>query len=378
MAVSVALDMEATVRRAASGDAGAFSQLVDASSNAVTSIALAICRDVAMSEDVAQEVYLVVWRRLAELRNPASFLPWIRQITRYTARAWVRERRSSEQRQARQTTEDDLLSRAVDPASGPEGDLLDRERAVVLRQTLADLPDEIREVVILYYREGRSTKQVATLLGLNDGAVRKRLQRARDQIRRDVLVRFAQVAEQTAPGVAFSAAVAASLAAAPTASAAALAASAATDKLGLKVLAGLGGAGLGFFGGAAGVVLGLRCDFREAVDEEERQELRKLRNAALASVALACILFCVPLWRESAAAFIAIFAGLLLALGWLYLLWLPKILRRRFMVLEQGDVAAVSRRLRARQRTAVIGWLLGALSGGSGLLYGLWGAGLIG
>ena len=84
---TLTFDWSQTVNAAANGDAQAFTRLVEASRQAVTSIALAICRDVATSEDIAQEAYLVAWRRLPELQNPTSFLPWIRQITRYSLTA---------------------------------------------------------------------------------------------------------------------------------------------------------------------------------------------------------------------------------------------------------------------------------------------------
>lgn len=374
---SLELDVTQAVRAAMAGDQSAFGRLVDASRGAVTSIALAICRDVATSEDVAQEVYLVAWRKLPELRNPASFLPWVRQVTRYTAKTFVRDRGVRRRSVSPTDDFDAAVAVAADPSPGPESSLLDDEKHRILVDTLADLDDESREVVLLYYREGRSTRHVAHLLGLSDAAVRKRLQRARDELRAEVLQRFADAARRSAPGAAFTVAVLAATASAPTASAAGLATAAATKHAGAKALALLGGAGVGFVGGAAGVVLGLRHDLRDALDEWERRQLRALRNVALLLTLAACILFSIPVLQTHWAGPTTIFAAFLASLATLYFVWLPQLLRRRFEAEEAGDEAAVERRLAQRRRTALFGLVMGALGGGAGLLIGLMSAGLI-
>ncbi|MEM1178257.1 MAG: sigma-70 family RNA polymerase sigma factor, partial [Acidobacteriota bacterium] len=201
--------LERSVAAAIAGDAGAFAELVAASQSAVTSIALAICRDVATSEDVAQEVYLLAWRRLGELRNPSSFLPWIRQMTRFTAKTRMRDRGTEDRHLGAPSygALDDLLAQAADPRPGADAELLHRERLDLVADTLSELPDESREVLVLFHREGRSTRQVASLLGLSEAVVRKRLERGRRRLRSDVLERFAEAARTTAPGAAFTAAV---------------------------------------------------------------------------------------------------------------------------------------------------------------------------
>jgi DNA-directed RNA polymerase specialized sigma24 family protein len=78
------------VTRAAGGDRDAYRRLVDRTRATVASIALALLGDVAASEDVAQEVYLAVWLELPRLRNPTSFVPWLRQLTRNRAHDAVR------------------------------------------------------------------------------------------------------------------------------------------------------------------------------------------------------------------------------------------------------------------------------------------------
>src|SRR4051794_26360974 len=82
--------LEPHVLAAAEGDREAFARLVDATGSLVCSIAVAILRDVEMSRDVAQDVFLAAWQNLRKLRNPASFLPWLRQMTRNQAHQALR------------------------------------------------------------------------------------------------------------------------------------------------------------------------------------------------------------------------------------------------------------------------------------------------
>jgi DNA-directed RNA polymerase specialized sigma24 family protein len=80
-----AIAFDADVVAAAGGDTQAYTRLVSANRNLVCSIAFAIVRDVGASEDIAQGVFVAGWQSLRKLRNPASFQPWLRQLTRNKA-----------------------------------------------------------------------------------------------------------------------------------------------------------------------------------------------------------------------------------------------------------------------------------------------------
>src|SRR5207247_6544932 len=128
-------------------------------------------------------------------------------------------------------------------------------------EALASLPNETREIFLLYYREERSATQVAALFDLSEDAVMKRLSRGRAALRETILERTGDVLRRTAPGAAFTSAVVAtalSIGAPSTAAAAAtrMWASKAAGGGGViaKVAAALGGAPLGAVGGVAGVL----------------------------------------------------------------------------------------------------------------------------
>ena len=379
-----AYDLEPLVAAAASGDADAFAHVIGATSGLVTSIALAIVRDVDMSQDIAQDVFLSAWRDLRKLRNPASFLPWLRQMTRNRAhhvlRGWVRARRWMVQ-----PPDDHQVEAIVDGRPGVAERLLGDEEREVLREALAALPDEAREVLALYYREGQSVAQVAGLLDLSESAVKKRLSRARATLRGTLLERLGETLGATAPGAAFAAAVMAALPLAAPVTASAITVSA-------SKAAGTGGAASGsvwaslvwlFTAAAAvfataivgvlGVVLGGRALLRQAHDDQERRELRRFKYASIATVIVTSIGFefrsrvTKSDWPD-----LLVFAGFTLALASLHFVWLPRILRRRFEAeMREDPIRALARRQRER-RGATIGWALGLGGAWVGLILKLW------
>ncbi|RPE81158.1 RNA polymerase sigma factor [Vulcaniibacterium tengchongense] len=255
---------------AARGDRQAYARIVAACQNAVTGLALAIVRDVPASEDIAQEAFLSAWQNLRRLQNPASFLPWLRQITRNLARDHLRRQRRLP---ASAAEADEAIAAAADPQPTALERLIEDERRAAAEELISALPDDSREVLLLYYREGQSSQQVAALLGLNDAAVRKRLSRARAAVRAGLLARFGAFARETAPSAAFTMMVATALgAASPAASAAVVIGSlgAGATGVGLGKLAGGGigatSAAAGVTGGAAGGVAGYLLDAAPHLD----------------------------------------------------------------------------------------------------------------
>lgn len=304
---------------AAAGCQDAYGRIVRATQNTVTAIALAITRDVAASEDIAQEAFLRAWQQLAQLQNQASFLPWLRQITRNLARDWLRANRH---RPLTGEAAELAIGMAADPDPSPPERLQRAEEEIAAGELISALPEDGRETLLLYYREGQSSQQVALLLGLSDAAVRKRLSRARACVREQMLARFGEFARSSAPGAAFAVTLASSLLiAAPTTASAAvvlgsgLGAAGGAGKLGsgLGVSALGGGTALGSLGAAmlarldafptrawwaigAAMLAGFGLTYASgfyllsyADTARERSQLRRLIRQMMGGAALTCL-----------------------------------------------------------------------------------------
>ncbi len=342
------MDLAARVAAAARGDRSAYARLVQDHRRLVASISLAIVGDVASSEDVAQEVFVAAWRGLPRLQNPASFLPWLRQMTRNRAHKLLEARRRRRERKASEDATEVLMASVVDPRPRADAHLVSAEEEAVLHEALEALPDESREILTLFYREGESVRQVAELLGLAEGAAKKRLSRARSKLRQDVLERFGQAAERTAPGEAFSSAVIAALPVGSTAGTAI--AGKPASALG-KGLAAFGGALLGGGGAAMGVWFGVRAAMDRARDKEERRALFRLGIAQMSSVLVVAATY--PFlhgWVALAegVVFLALVNGMALGLA-------PRITARRRALERREDPGAAEReRKEARKRGIAI------------------------
>jgi RNA polymerase sigma factor (sigma-70 family) len=269
---------------AARGDRDAYGRIIQASQNAVTAVALAITRDVPASEDIAQEAFLSAWQHLKRLQNPASFLPWLRQITRNLARDHLRAHR---QRPLDGEAAELAIAHAADPSGSPMERLIDDEREAVAADLISDLPEESREVLLLYYREGRSSRQVAELLGLSDAAVRKRLSRARQSVRDDLLRRFADFARDSAPGAAFALTITTAIGGfskpAAAAGAAVAGSSMAAGIAAKSVFGSIAASGMGLFTGALVMWLCRRLLARYADDDAERRSILRTYDVYLAT-----------------------------------------------------------------------------------------------
>ena len=339
---------------AARGDQNAYGRIVRACQNTVTAIALAITRDVAISEDIAQEAFLKAWQQLDRLKNSASFLPWLRQITRNLARDHLRAHHG---RPLSGEAAELAINMAADPSPTPSERLLQTEEERVASDIISSLPEDSREILLLFYREGQSSQQVADLLGMSDAAVRKRLSRARATVREELLNRFGEFARSTAPGAAFAMIVVGGLVGAvPAASAATVIGSGVLGggigKLGSSGLAvggvsgGVAGGSLGAIfqsvtqhpgaltGMAAGVVggmIGYAFTWwylaRFAQSTQQRHQIRRfmLLNASTGAAWLFCVMLATVLFQNWQAIIFTFVLGLM-ALNYQYLFTLPRIM----------------------------------------------------
>jgi RNA polymerase sigma factor (sigma-70 family) len=273
--------MTADILAAQSGDSEAFTRLVRSHANMVCAIATAIVGDIRAGEEVSQEVFVQAWTGLKNLNNPAAFSGWLRQLTRNRAHDAVRK-----QARLREDSGVEALHALADPSAdvGERIDADHQERA--MWHALDTLDPNQREVLVLFYREGQSVRQVATLLEVAEATVRKRLSRARQELREETQIRLSTRLAQSAPGASFVAGVSAALAIAAPSSA-----HAATGGLAVIGLKGLfSGALLGGSLGLAGVWFGYRQAARSD-DEVLKARVRRIAIAQGLAVVFASLCF---------------------------------------------------------------------------------------
>lgn len=127
-------------------------------------------------EDITQEVFVVVDRRLADWRGDSQLSTWLFGIT---AKVAANERRRRKLRELWFRFVPNLAERAVAPADGALAQLEMRERRALFHRVLDQLGERHRRVIVLFELEELSVDEIAQLMRLRPGNVRVLLHRAR-------------------------------------------------------------------------------------------------------------------------------------------------------------------------------------------------------
>jgi RNA polymerase sigma-70 factor (ECF subfamily) len=174
--------------RVLSGETDAFSELARPHARAVFSAALAVLKNDADAEEVAQEAVFKAFKNLAQFRREAKFSTWLIQICINEAR--LRRRRDrrhlfeSVHEQQINSQGESIPREFPDWRDIPSEVLEQKELRKSLIQALNTLPEKYREVLILRDVQNISISQTAHLLGLSEANVKVRLCRARQKMRK--------------------------------------------------------------------------------------------------------------------------------------------------------------------------------------------------
>ncbi len=169
------------VERTRGGEAAAFGELVTRHEAAVYRAALAALRSPADAEDVAQEAFVLAFRRLHEFRGESSVKTWILAI------AWrlaLTRRRSLVRRLRHLVSLDPLaggLAKSLAPS--PEEEVVKADQLGHVRRIISTLSPALRDALLLSAVDEIGSEDIAVVLGVPPGTVRWRIAEARRQLR---------------------------------------------------------------------------------------------------------------------------------------------------------------------------------------------------
>lgn len=146
-------------------DPDAFGQLVQENLQKMYRIAISILQNEEDAADAIQETMLKCWQKINQVRNEDYFETWLIRILINQCKDILKGRK-------RTVLVDDI------PEAAQEDNYTNTEWKAVLR----GLHEKYRTVLELYYVEGFSTKEIATMLHITDASVRTRLVRGRKQL----------------------------------------------------------------------------------------------------------------------------------------------------------------------------------------------------
>jgi RNA polymerase sigma-70 factor (ECF subfamily) len=173
------------VERAQRGDKKAFELLVVKYQRKLARLLSRFIRDSGEIEDVTQEAFIKAYRALPSFRGDSAFYTWLYRIGINTAKNYLvamgrRAPTSTEfDSEDAETFEDGDQLRDVNT---PEAELLSKEIAQTVNDTMQQLPEELRTAITLREIEGLSYEDIAAFMNCPIGTVRSRIFRAREAI----------------------------------------------------------------------------------------------------------------------------------------------------------------------------------------------------
>jgi RNA polymerase sigma-70 factor (ECF subfamily) len=173
------------VERAQRGDKKAFELLVVKYQRKLARLLSRFIRDAGEIEDVTQEAFIKAYRALPSFRGDSAFYTWLYRIGINTAKNYLvamgrRAPTSTEfDSEDAETFEDGDQLRDVNT---PEAELLSKEIAQTVNDTMEQLPEELRVAITLREIEGLSYEDIAEFMNCPIGTVRSRIFRAREAI----------------------------------------------------------------------------------------------------------------------------------------------------------------------------------------------------
>jgi RNA polymerase sigma-70 factor (ECF subfamily) len=173
------------VREAQGGSQAAFEQLVHTYDQGVLRLALRLTGSAADAQDIHQEAFLKVYKKLDGFRFECSFGTWIYRIVTNVCLDHLRRNRARKKNNAVEITDEDLLNQLSDdrPGNNPEQQVLDRELGAHILKALQKLTPRERMVFDLRHFEGLQLQRVSEILNASEGAVKMTFFRATRKLR---------------------------------------------------------------------------------------------------------------------------------------------------------------------------------------------------
>ena len=166
---------ETLIARIARGDRLAMQVLFARHHVRVYRFVLRLVRDEMAAEDVIGEVFLDVWRQASRFEGRSAVSTWLIAIARFKALSLLRRRRE-------EGLDEETAESIEEPSDDPELAMAKRDKGEKLRQCLAALSPQHREIIDLVYYHEKSVEETARIVGVPENTVKTRMFYARKKL----------------------------------------------------------------------------------------------------------------------------------------------------------------------------------------------------
>ena len=160
------------IKRVKNGDREAFGLLVERYGDKVFTYFLKLIGDKEEAEDLTSEVFLKAFKKIGSFKDGKDFLPWLLRIARNEGINYMSRNKK-------------LTNLNLD-ASSINAEF---ERDLVLYEALLSIPSKDRDIILLFYTENLSYKEISEVLGIPVSLVKVRLHRAKKKLKEALEVR---------------------------------------------------------------------------------------------------------------------------------------------------------------------------------------------
>ena len=167
------------VKAAANGSESAFEALVTENQKLVYNVALKLTGNSEDALDVSQETFLKAYRNLSAFRFESRFSAWLYRLAYNASMDLLKKRRSTVSLTAEDEEGEERELAITDEAPTPEESLEREEMRRAVREAVARLPEDKREIIVMREFSGMSYSDIAGALGIEEGTVKSRISRAR-------------------------------------------------------------------------------------------------------------------------------------------------------------------------------------------------------
>jgi len=185
MEAIVALEQDAQLMlRVRQGDESSFAMLLERHRRGVVNFLYRMVPNQAVSEELAQEVFLRVYRSRESYEPTAKFTTWLFRIATHLALNWIRDNKKEKNQESLSEEVVEGAERQVsDGQPTVEQRMLYQARMNEIRAAIEALPEKQRAAVLMHKYEGLEYTQIARALGCSESAVKSLLFRAYETLR---------------------------------------------------------------------------------------------------------------------------------------------------------------------------------------------------
>lgn len=165
------------------GDEACFTQLLERHRNAVIHFLYRMVLNQAVAEELAQEVFLRVYRFRSNYEPAAKFTTWLFRIATHLGLNWIRDGRHEKGQESLDERADGAGRQVHDRSRTVEQELVYREKLREVRQAIRNLPSKQRAAVMMHKYEELGYAEIADVLRCSESAVKSLLFRAYESLR---------------------------------------------------------------------------------------------------------------------------------------------------------------------------------------------------